>query len=172
MANARFLLRPRWLLSHLLVALLVVVMISLGFWQLRRLDERKAFNDEVASRIDLPPQPLDSILGLDTAPELLEWRSVVAEGTYLPDEEFVVVNRSQGGAAGELVVTPLALADGRILLVERGFVPLDTDRASAPEGDRREPTCLPAWRTSTSTRAASRMRRGCCARRWPWPDPR
>ena len=36
MANARFLLRPRWLLSHLLVALLVVTMINLGFWQLRR----------------------------------------------------------------------------------------------------------------------------------------
>jgi cytochrome oxidase assembly protein ShyY1 len=130
-----FLFRPRWIAFHLLVAGAIVLMINLGFWQLRRLDERQAFNHEVASRIDLPPEPLGSVLGLDTAPELLEWRSVVAEGTYLPEEEFVVVNRSQGGAAGELVVTPLALADGRILLVERGFVPLGADRAPAPSGD-------------------------------------
>ncbi len=130
-----FLLRPRWIAFHLLVAGAIVLMINLGFWQLRRLDERQAFNDEVASRIDVPPQPLDSVLGPDTDPETVEWRSVLAEGTYLPDEELVVVNRSQGGAAGELVVTPFALADGRILLVERGFVPLDTDRAAAPAGD-------------------------------------
>ena len=130
-----FLLRPRWIAFHLLVAGAIVLMINLGFWQLRRLDERQAFNDEVASRVDVPPQPLDTVLDPDTDPEAVEWRSVVAHGTYLPDEEFVVVNRSQGGAAGELVVTPLALADGRILLVERGFVPLDTDRAAPPTGD-------------------------------------
>ena len=53
---------------------------------------------------------------------------VEASGTYLPDEEFVVVNRSQGGVAGDIVVTPLQLDDGRILLVERGFVPARPDR--------------------------------------------
>ena len=47
MSSYRFALRPRWLLSHLLIVVLVVVMISLGFWQLRRLDERKTYNDAV-----------------------------------------------------------------------------------------------------------------------------
>ena len=41
----------------------------------------------------------------------------------------------RAGRAGDLVVTPLELDDGRILLVERGFVPLDTDSAAAPSGD-------------------------------------
>jgi cytochrome oxidase assembly protein ShyY1 len=129
-----FLLRPRWIGFHLLVIAAIVLMINLGFWQLRRLDERQAFNDEVASRIDVPPAPLDDVLGADTDPVSVEWRTVEADGTYLPDEEFVVVNRSQGGAAGDLVVTPLALTDGRILLVQRGFVPLDAERAPAPTG--------------------------------------
>jgi surfeit locus 1 family protein len=129
-----FLLRPRWIAFHLLVAGAIVLMINLGFWQLRRLDERQEFNEEVASRIDLAPQSLDTVLAPDTDPESVEWRSVVAAGTYLTDEGFVVVNRSQGGAAGDLVVTPLALADGRILLVDRGFVPLGADRAAAPSG--------------------------------------
>jgi cytochrome oxidase assembly protein ShyY1 len=120
----RFLFTPRWLGFHLLVAFFVVLMVNLGFWQLRRLDERKMFNAEVTSRVDLPPQPLDDVLVPGVDPDQLEWRSVTATGTYLPDAQFVVVNRSQGGLAGDMVVTPMALADGRILLVERGFEPL------------------------------------------------
>jgi cytochrome oxidase assembly protein ShyY1 len=129
-----FLFRPRWIAFHLLVIATIVAMINLGFWQLRRLDERREFNEQVSSRIDLPPAPLDEVVTSTTDPDAVEWRSVEASGTYLPDEQFVVVNRSQSGRPGDLVVTPLVLDDGRILLVERGFVPLDTDSAAAPSG--------------------------------------
>ena len=40
----RFLLAPRWIAFHLLVVVGVVAMVNLGFWQLRRMDERQAFN--------------------------------------------------------------------------------------------------------------------------------
>ena len=130
----RFLFTPRWLAFHLLVVAGVVLMVNLGFWQLRRLDERREFNATVESRIDLPPVPLDDVLVPGADPEDLEWRSVTASGTYLPEETFVVVNRSQGGVAGEMVVTPMELDDGRILLVERGFVPLDAEAAPPPAG--------------------------------------
>jgi surfeit locus 1 family protein len=130
-----FLLRPRWIAFHLLVIAAIVAMINLGFWQLRRLDERRDFNEQVSSRIDLPPEPLDEVVGATTDPDAVEWRSVEASGTYLPAEQFVVVNRSQGGRPGDLVATPLELDDGRILLIERGFVPLDTDSAPAPSGE-------------------------------------
>ena len=43
----RFLLRPRWIAFTLVVATAIAVMINLGFWQLRRLDERREFNDAV-----------------------------------------------------------------------------------------------------------------------------
>ena len=43
----RFLLRPLWILSHLFVLACVVAFVSLGLWQLRRLDERKAYNAQV-----------------------------------------------------------------------------------------------------------------------------
>ncbi len=56
-------------------------------------------------------------------------------GTYVPDEQFVVVNRSEGGVAGDLVVTPMLLDDGRTLLVQRGFVPLGETAAPAPAGE-------------------------------------
>ena len=62
---------------------------------------------------------------------------VTAAGRYLPDEQLVVVNRSQHGLAGEIVVTPLQLADGRIVLVSRGFVPLDQPSAAGARRRRR-----------------------------------
>jgi cytochrome oxidase assembly protein ShyY1 len=123
----RFLFAPKWLAFDLLVIVAVIVMVNLGFWQLRRLDERKAFNATVEARYDEPPVPLDDLLSPSADADSfsdLEWRPVTASGTYLPDETIVVVNRSQNGAAGRNVVVPLQLDDGRLLLVNRGFVPL------------------------------------------------
>ncbi len=130
----RFLFSPRWLGFHLLVIVGIVTMINLGFWQLRRLDERKAFNAQVSERIADPPAPLDDVLQTGTDPDSVEWRSVTARGTYVPAEQFLVVNRSQDGIGGTMVVTPLQLADGRLLLVERGFMPGTTPPPAAPAG--------------------------------------
>jgi surfeit locus 1 family protein len=136
----RFLLRPRWIAFTAVVVTAIVVMINLGFWQLRRLDERREFNDAVAARTDEPAVGLDELVlpGATVGDDELaavEWRPVTASGSYLPEEELRVVNRSQGGRAGDNVVTPLLLGDGRILLVARGFVPLGSEPAPAPRGD-------------------------------------
>jgi cytochrome oxidase assembly protein ShyY1 len=130
----RFLLQPRWLAFHALVIAAVILMTNLGMWQLRRLDERREFNDQVAAAIDEPARPLDEVLAASTDPADVEWRAVSAVGEYLAGEQVLVVNRSQGGQAGDMVVTPMQLADGRILLVERGFVPLGAQPAAPPEG--------------------------------------
>ncbi len=120
----RFLLRPKWIGFHLLVIAAIVTMINLGFWQLRRLDQRRAFNALIEQRYDARPVPLDDLLTAEVDPEDVEWRPVSTSGTYLPDELLLIANRSQGGRAGLNVVVPLRLDDGRILLVNRGFIPL------------------------------------------------
>jgi cytochrome oxidase assembly protein ShyY1 len=130
----RFLFSPKWLGFHLLVIVLIVTMVNLGFWQLRRLDERKAFNRELSARIHEAPAPLGDVLTPGTDPDAVEWRSVTASGTYLPAEQFAVVNRSQDGIGGTMAVTPLRLADGRVLLVERGFMPATTPPPAPPSG--------------------------------------
>jgi surfeit locus 1 family protein len=122
----RFLLRPRWIGFHLLVAAGVVLMVNLGFWQLRRLEQRQDFNATVEARFDIPAATLDTVLAEGT-PDEVEWRRVIATGQYLPDEQVIVVNRSQGGRAGQNVVTPMRLDDGRVLVVNRGFVPLGVE---------------------------------------------
>jgi cytochrome oxidase assembly protein ShyY1 len=132
----RFLLRPKWIAFHLLVVVAIVAMINLGFWQLRRLEQRRDFNARIEERYDEAPSPLDDLLTPTTDPDDVEWRPVSASGTYLPDGQFVVVNRSQNGRAGRNVVVPLQLDDGRILLVNRGFVPyLVEDVPDVPAND-------------------------------------
>lgn len=133
----RFLYRPKWLAFHLLVLTAVVVMVNLAFWQLRRLDERQQFNDEVRSREEVATQPVEALVpaGSEVDPESLEWYTVTATGTYLPDAQVLVINVSQGGAAGVDAVTPLQLADGRVLLVNRGFVAGQATVPPPPAGE-------------------------------------
>lgn len=134
----RFLFRPKWIAFHLLVAGAIVAMINLGFWQLRRLDQKQSFNAVVEARYDDPEVPIDDLLpdpGDEEAADAVEWRPVTAAGTYLPEETFFVVNRSQNGLAGRNVVTPMRLDDGRILIVNRGFVPLSVDVPPIPAND-------------------------------------
>lgn len=133
----RFLVRPRWVAFHLVVVTAIVTMVNLGFWQLRRLDERQARNAAVEQRYDAEPLPLDDALPADAALgddrlDALEWQPVRLAGTYLTDETFFVVNRSQSGRAGRNVVVPVRLDDDRIVIVNRGFVPLDTDIPPVP----------------------------------------
>ena len=118
----RFLISPKWIGFHLLVVILVVTMINLAFWQLRRLDERRQFNAEVRANANQPIAALDDVNPAIAEPSAIEWRRVRLAGTYVPGHEFLVVNRSQNGDSGRNVVDALQLADGALLLVNRGFV--------------------------------------------------
>ena len=118
----RFLITPKWIAFHLLVVVLVVTMINLAFWQLRRLDERRQFNTQVRANANQPIAPLGEADPAVSTPSAIEWRRVRVTGTYVPGHEFLVVNRSQNGDSGRNVVDALQLADGTLLLVNRGFV--------------------------------------------------
>ena len=83
--GTRRLLRPAWLLSHVLVAGLLVVTANLGFWQLSRLDARRAYNAVVAARADEPVLTLATALGIledGGTPEDLRHVRVVVSGTW------------------------------------------------------------------------------------------
>lgn len=130
----RFLIAPKWIAFHVLVAVVVVAMINLALWQLRRLDERRLFNDQVRANANQPIASFDEVGISAEQPSATEWRRVHATGTYVPGHQFLVVNRSQNGETGRNVVDALQLSDGSLLLVNRGFVPNADDVPPAPEG--------------------------------------
>ncbi len=132
--SLRFLASPKWIGFHLLVVAGMIAMVNLSLWQLRRLDQRQAFNATVEARYDASPEPLDAVLGAGVSPADVEWRPVIVSGTYLTGSTVRIVNRSQNGFAGDNVVDPMRLDDGRILFVNRGFVPQDGAVEAAPVG--------------------------------------
>lgn len=125
------------MLSHLLVAALVVAMVNLGFWQVRRLDERRGVNALVESRRALPVDDVALVVepGVGTAAAIdaaagATYRRVSATGAYDTANEVVVRSRSLGGRPGVWVLTPLVLDGGEALVVNRGFVAV----AGTPDG--------------------------------------
>ncbi len=68
----RFALRPRWIVSHLLVAALVVTMVSLRFWQLRRLEDKRHHNRLVERRTSQPVAPVARVLPSGTGADAVE----------------------------------------------------------------------------------------------------
>jgi cytochrome oxidase assembly protein ShyY1 len=129
----RFLVTPKWIAFHLLVVVMVVAMVNLGFWQLRRLDERRDFNAQVRANANQPIVPLDDIDPASAQVSAVEWRRVRVSGTFVPDHQFQVVNRSQNGETGRNVVDALQRDDGSLLLVNRGFVPAADDVPPVPQ---------------------------------------
>lgn len=141
-SKASFLLRPRWLVSHGFVVLLVVTLVSLGFWQLDRLDQRRERNDTIKDRQAEAVVPVETLLsagdGSDAA-DAVRFRAVEATGTYDDEATFEVRNRTREGTPGVWVVTPLALESDERVGVVRGFVGLGPDGeasfAPAPPGE-------------------------------------
>lgn len=124
-ASYRFARRPKWIFGHVLAIVAVVGFVNLGFWQLRRHDERAAENSVVEERGAATAMPLGELLARHgPAPEALEFRRVVLIGKYVPDEEVLWQARTLRGVSGHDVLTPLATERG-VVLIDRGWVPID-----------------------------------------------
>ena len=124
--------RPFWLFSHLFAFTVIVLFVSLGFWQLSRHDERQAANVEVSTRLTAEPIVVNGSGDLGGPPSHLDYRPATVWGTFVDGDVVRVVNRSQGGVAGEHVVGLLELNDGSLLAVNRGFVPANTEVTLEP----------------------------------------
>jgi surfeit locus 1 family protein len=112
---------PAGILGTLLLAVVVLVCVRLGFWQLSRIDEQRALNAGIAERLDAPAVR-DAAALADTVG--LFYRAVTVRGAFDNDRSIVLPGRSRRGLPGVYLVTPL-LPDGRsdAVLVNRGWVP-------------------------------------------------
>jgi cytochrome oxidase assembly protein ShyY1 len=128
----RFMLRPKWIVSHVLVLALIITMINLSEWQVRRLDQKKDVNRQIVHNTKVTPLDLND--AVSTAAKVgaakLQFRRVTATGTYDPTQEVAIRGHTLNGAPGRWVATPLRTNGGPAVLVMRGFIPeavADTD---------------------------------------------
>ena len=119
----------RTLVLGVVALALAAVFVTLGFWQLRRGEERQARNAELRQRLESPPLELtaSAVTGPGAVEDLtsdsLAYRRAIARGRYDHTREAVVRGRSLRGAPGVDLVIPLVLDAGGEIPVDRGFVP-------------------------------------------------
>jgi len=105
-----------------LVALLVAAFLArLGAWQLSRAHEKTALAERIAERGAMPPLAPAEFAREPAAAEGQWERRIVLEGHWLPARTVWLANRTMDEFNGYFVLTPLQLADGDVVLVQRGF---------------------------------------------------
>lgn len=114
----------RWTVYVLIAAAFAVACVFLSNWQFSRNDARAAQLDLVARNYDAAPIALaDAVTGTDDFAAAREWHPVRVSGTYLVEDQLVVRNRPHGGTSAFEVLVPFRTDDGRVLIVDRGWVP-------------------------------------------------
>ncbi|GHC27324.1 SURF1 family protein [Aidingimonas halophila] len=109
-------------------SLLVALGISLGLWQWQRAEDKREYLDELAAapRLEAPAE---------TPPAGSE---IILEGEFLGEHSLFLDNRIVDGRVGVAVLTPFRSGDGRLWLIQRGFVATDAPRenpeVSTPDG--------------------------------------
>ncbi|MFA7767138.1 SURF1 family protein [Streptomyces sp. NPDC048723] len=130
----RFVLTRQWVFLTLMALALIPAMIELGFWQYHRHEHRVTQNQLIEANLRAKPVPMTEITSPGhRVPRADFWRSVTATGTYDTAHEVVVRMRTDNDdKVGFHVLTPLVLSDGRVVLVNRGWVPGGDDPRAYP----------------------------------------
>ncbi len=113
-------MRPRFFIPAFLIIATLALLITLGFWQLDRADEKRAIEDQVANANA-------NIAELITDVDLLsekEYYHVHLQGSYIKDKQFIYDNQIVDQIPGYYVLTPFVLkGNSRAILINRGFIP-------------------------------------------------
>jgi surfeit locus 1 family protein len=115
-----------WFMTVLTVAA-VALFLQLGRWQWHRAEAKRELAAEFSAG-DVAPQEL----GDRAAAALPRYTRVRVHGAYDAAHQFLLENLSHDGMPGYQVLTPLLLVDGRVLLVNRGWLPLTHSRHEPP----------------------------------------
>lgn len=121
----------RWSASWpmtLLTAAGITLFILLGRWQWHRAAQTQALQAQFRAGTDRLTD-----LGTHAVAALPRYARVGAHGHYDGTHQFLLENMSHDGYPGYDVLTPLMMARGRVVMVNRGWVPLSQSRRDLPD---------------------------------------
>lgn len=122
----------RWVV---LGATLVAVWITarLGVWQLSRAAQKEALQQALSTRGAMAPLPMASLARASEDATAQHYRRTLLTGRWLQGHTVFLDNRQMDGRQGFFVMTPLELAPGDFVVVQRGWAPRDLlDRTRVP----------------------------------------
>ncbi len=113
--------------------LMMALTARLGLWQLSRAAQKEALQASLDSRRVLPPLPPAELARTVDAAAQQYHRSIRVTGRWLPQHTVFLENRQFNGRPGFYVLTPLEMAPGDVVIVQRGWAPRDgRDRSLLP----------------------------------------
>jgi surfeit locus 1 family protein len=98
----------------------LLLCLALGSWQVERLFWKEGLIAQRQAAMSAAPAPVPRNLA---AARSMEFHRVIDEGVFLHDKEIYLGATSEGGGQGYQVLTPLLESSGRIVLINRGFIP-------------------------------------------------
>lgn len=107
------------LAATILSLTLLAVLVSLGVWQLHRLEWKTALLSDIRTRMEKTAVPLPE--NIDN-PDAWEYRRVTMAGQFLNDNEFLLRPRTLDGVNGYHMLVPFRRLSGGIVFVNRGWV--------------------------------------------------
>lgn len=117
-------LKPR-LFPTLFTLCAVIILVLLGTWQVHRLQWKLGVIEKVEHSLSLPAYQLDDADLNELNIDHFQYRVVKMHGRFLHEDEHYLYfgEKIFKGEVGFLVLTPLILANGQVILVDRGWVP-------------------------------------------------
>lgn len=121
--NRRF--TPDW--RMVLIAMIAIAFFTrLGFWQMARAVEKQQMVEAKTQGAAQAPVALTA-----QKAAVSQYQTLSVQGNYL-SHTFLLDNQHYQHQFGYDVLTPLQLASGEVVLVDRGFVPGDSARSKLP----------------------------------------
>ena len=125
----------RFLIPTIVVVLGMLFLARLGFWQLDRLEGRRAENAVLAIALEQPPLELTGD-GIGADVSLAGNQQAIARGTFDFDEQVVLMLQLNEGRTGAHLLAPLLLDEQTAVLVDRGWLPLaEQNNHNTPTGE-------------------------------------
>ncbi|BCG62991.1 MAG: surfeit locus 1 family protein [Methyloprofundus sp.] len=113
------------IVPFILFITLLALLIRLGFWQLNRADLKREFLQLEQQKQQMQQVPLLQLLA---AEQDHRYRKVELRGHYDSTRQFLIDNQIYLGKVGYFVMTPFILKDKQMVLVNRGWLPMQQDR--------------------------------------------
>ena len=110
----------RFLLPSILITATFAFLVSLGFWQLDRADEKRG----IEASIKLANTGSVELIMEEGSLKNKEYYEVRLQGKYFSDKQFIYDNQIVNQVSGYYVLTPYALeGQSKTILINRGFIP-------------------------------------------------
>ncbi len=108
------------LIPLVFVTICIIILISLGNWQLRRLEQKEHFIKTIESNIARPAKPIES---LDNNPN--HYSKISLSGHFLSNKNIYLYGRrtSSPEKDGYYLLSAFAATNGETYLVSRGWLP-------------------------------------------------